>query len=84
MLNYEKVIEIYNNCLLLEPKNLNIYNSIAVLLFKLGNKKQSIITLKKALNINPNSLEVLVNYGTILNEIGETDLAINTLKKTLR
>ena len=67
MLNYEKAIEIYKNCLFLEPKNVDILNSIAVLLFKLGNKKQSIITLKKALNINPNSLEVLVNYGSILN-----------------
>lgn len=71
----EKAINFFKETIKLEPKEVDVYNDIGILLSELGRNKDAIKVLTKGINIYDKDYKIIFNRGLIYLQLGEYELA---------
>lgn len=79
-----KALEYWNKALQINPKQANVYKSIALLYMKKGQFDDAIEHFRKALEIQPELPDVYVNIGHSLMMSGRPKEAIKALEKEIQ
>jgi len=80
---YNESLEIYDESLKLNPKDLIATNNKALLLAFLGRKKEAIDSAESLISLYPNNANVYDTYGEIYMMLGDYEEAINKFEKAL-
>ena len=79
-----KALEYWNKALQINPKQANVYKSIALSYMKKGQFDDAVAQFRKALEIQPQLADVYVNIGHSLMMSGRPNEAIEALKKEIQ
>jgi tetratricopeptide (TPR) repeat protein len=79
-----KALEYWNKALQINPKQANVYKSMALLYMKKGQFNDAVSQFRKALEIQPQLPDVYVNIGHSLMMSGRPNEAIEALKKEIQ
>ena len=79
-----EAMQVANQHLLINPNDVRALYLGSHLLFHLGDSKQAIAWMDKALELEPDQNGVLYNAGCLHSLMGETDKAIGYLEKGVR
>ncbi len=78
---YEAAVQEYEEGLLLEPKNINLLNSLGVCFGVTGELEKARLSFTRAMDINPREIMVIYNLGLVHQILGNNDKAVFFLKK---
>ena len=79
-----KALEYWNKALQINPKQPNVYKSMALSYMKKGQFDDAVAEFKKALDIQPELADVYVNIGHSLMMSGRPDEAVEALQKEIQ
>ena len=79
-----KALEYWNKALQINPKQANVYKSMALLYMKKGQFDEAVEQFRKALEIQPELADVYVNIGHSLMMSGRPNEAIEALQKEIQ
>jgi tetratricopeptide (TPR) repeat protein len=79
-----KALEYWNKALQINPKQANVYKSIALLYMKKGQFDDAVTQFRRALEIQPQLPDVYVNIGHSLMMSGQPEEAIEALQKEIQ
>jgi tetratricopeptide (TPR) repeat protein/predicted Ser/Thr protein kinase len=81
---YRKAIELASAELKVNPQDPNVLSSLAGYYSMLGDRKNALLYLGRALQYGHNDKEMLLDAAGVYNQLGETGLAVEWLSKTLQ
>ncbi len=82
--NYKKAIEYYDKALAINPKNADIWNSKAWLLYKNGKNEEAMTCVNKSLELAPDDSYALDTKACILSALGRYEEALMYFDRALR
>jgi tetratricopeptide (TPR) repeat protein len=73
--NYPAAVKAYERGLAVEPRNVELLNSLGFALFQQGKSKEAVVTLEKALAVDPKHWKAHNNLALAAIDIGELEVA---------
>ena len=82
--NHQEAEKVYRQLIKAFPPNPAVYSDLGTLYHNMGDFKQAITFLKKALDIAPDHVDALKNLGMTYAELGQFDKAASQYEKLVR
>jgi tetratricopeptide (TPR) repeat protein/GGDEF domain-containing protein len=82
--DYRTAIREYRRGLLLQPRDVNLINSLGVVLIECNQKRQAADCFQDVLQIDPDNYMALVNLGHVQQTLGHKDIALDCFERAYR
>jgi tetratricopeptide (TPR) repeat protein len=82
--DYRTAIREYRRGLRLQPRDVNLINSLGVVLIECNQKRQAADCFQDVLQIDPDNYMALVNLGHVQQTLGHKDVALNCFERAYR
>lgn len=81
--DFQKALELFENCYLIEPERLDAYKNAAFVYLKLGSIDKAIESYEKVIELDPKDTKVMLQLGQLYYETKQYDKCVETMDQIL-